>query len=851
MSKFFALSILISVSFSSYAQKEKWVDSVFSTLKKEEKIGQLFVVRFSLYEQMSPNERDLVKILAEKILVNKVGGLFIRTDSPTRYAKTINEFQSHIKTPLFIGADFQKDITHAFNDSIISFYGYQQMELIYHKEVEDELARERNILGLKIDYGKYFEFGFDRHSNGEPELKSFLSEEKYIITSSENIDESIKKISKTIRKDKTLASKLDKRVKEILAEKYDAGLAKNRFIDTDNLIDKLNSPKAKLLQQQLAHSLVALAKNDSNFLPIKNLSNKTFASISIGDSNDNEFTHYLSKYAYFKNHSIVWLEDTTVFPKLKNTDVIVVGISQKANWIFNKYSLLINQLKKLQQHHQVIICDFTKSKELESYKDFSSVVFAHSSEEGIPQAAAQIIFGGLSSKGELPIIDSLQRHISIKTDSLNRFSYQLPEAAQMDSRTLNKIESIANEAINMGATPGINVLVAKDGKVVYEKSFGSFTYDKKTPMTDETIFDLASITKVSATLQAVMYMQEHGMIDINKKASVYLPELKKSNKEDFVIKDIITHQAGLWPFLPFWAETVKDTSVWKKYYSKTISDDFPFPVAENMFASKSMKDSLWQWIIKAKIIDKTPRTGYTYRYSDMGFYIMQHIAEKLLNQPLEDFVQTTIYQPLGAYTTGYQPLRKFAASQIAPTEKDTLFRKSLLIGYVHDQGAAMHGGIAGHAGLFSDANDLAKLGQMWLNKGSYGGIQFFKPETIDLFTARQFENNRRGLGWDKPILNEPNISPTSFYSSAKTFGHTGFTGTSIWVDPEFNLVFVFLSNRVYPDMNNNKIINANIRPRIQDVVYQSIFEYCKNHPSPLPLSPGRGMSEERRQGEGN
>ncbi len=347
-------------------------------------------------------------------------------------------------------------------------------------------------------------------------------------------------------------------------------------------------------------------------------------------------------------------------------------------------------------------------------------------------------------------------------------------------------------------------------------------------MSDETIYDLASVTKVSATLQAVMYMHEKGLIDINKKASVYLPELKKTNKEDLIIKDILTHQAGLWPYLPFWAETVKDSSAIKTYYRNNLSEEFPFSVAENLFASRSMKDSLWQWIIKAKVREKPAHSVYDYRYSDMGFYIMQHLAEKMLGQPMEEFLQKNIYEPLGASSLGYLPLRKFPATQIAPTENDTLFRKSLLIGYVHDQGAAMHGGIAGHAGLFSNANDLAKLGQMWLNKGTHGGVQIFKPETLDFFTAKQYEDSNRGLGWDKPIPSYWSSS-ISMYSSPKTFGHTGFTGTCIWVDPEFNLVYVFLSNRVNPDMNNTKIIKANIRARIHDVIYQSMFEYCKNN----------------------
>jgi CubicO group peptidase (beta-lactamase class C family) len=210
----------------------------------------------------------------------------------------------------------------------------------------------------------------------------------------------------------------------------------------------------------------------------------------------------------------------------------------------------------------------------------------------------------------------------------------------------------------------------------------------------------------------------------------------------------------------------------------------------------------------------------------MGFYILQHLAETLLNQPMEEFLAQNLYEPLGAVTTGFLPLRRFPEVRIAPTEDDKLFRKSLLTGYVHDQGAAMHGGIAGHAGLFSSAVDLAKLGQMWLNKGTYGGIRYFRPATIELFTQKQFSDSRRGLGWDKPPLSDW-TGPTSLLSSPMTFGHTGFTGTCIWIDPEFELVYVFLSNRVHPDMNNNKLLAANIRSRIQDAVYESIFSYCR------------------------
>ncbi|HRI80513.1 MAG TPA: serine hydrolase, partial [Cyclobacteriaceae bacterium] len=377
-------------------------------------------------------------------------------------------------------------------------------------------------------------------------------------------------------------------------------------------------------------------------------------------------------------------------------------------------------------------------------------------------------------------------------------------------------------------TPGCHVLVAKDGKVFFEQSMGSLSYDQKIPVTDETIYDLASVTKISATLQTTMFLAERGLIDLNKKASFYLPELRGSNKQDLILKDILTHQAGLWPTVFFWTKTIQNSRHLPEYYSTEESPDYPFPVSGNIFAVKSMKDSLWKWTIESKMREKPARTPYDFRYSDVGSYILKELAERILNQPMEDFLAQNFYEPLGAYTIGYLPLNRFPIERVAPTENDTLFRKNLLVGYVHDQGAAMNGGIAGHAGLFGDANDLAKLGQLWLQKGHYGGLQYFKPQTIDLFSTKQYEGSRRALGYDRSPGSGEWVNPTSVYASSKTFGHTGFTGTCIWVDPEFNLVYVFLSNRVNPDMNNNKLSNLNIRPRIHDVIYQAMFEYCSH-----------------------
>jgi CubicO group peptidase (beta-lactamase class C family) len=358
---------------------------------------------------------------------------------------------------------------------------------------------------------------------------------------------------------------------------------------------------------------------------------------------------------------------------------------------------------------------------------------------------------------------------------------------------------------------------------VYDKTFGSLAYDG-VPVTAETIYDLASVTKVSATLQAVMFMYDKGLIDINKKVSYYLPELKKTNKRDITIVEMLTHQAGLAPFIPMWPETVKDTTYLPTYYGRIRNTQYPLQVSSNLFAAQQIRDSVWAWIGKSRLLEKPARTPFAYRYSDLGFMILQRLSEKILNQPLDEFVAQNLYEPLGAYSTGFLPLDRFPASIIAPTENDKIYRKATVVGTVHDERAAMMGGVSGHAGLFSNANDLAKLGQMLLQEGVYGGTRYYKAETVRTFSNKQFDSSRRGLGWDKPVQSDWN-GPTSMKASPLTFGHTGFTGTCIWIDPAFDLVYIFLSNRVYPD-RNSKLISSNIRSRIQDVVYESIFEYC-------------------------
>ncbi|MGE0771045.1 MAG: serine hydrolase [Cyclobacteriaceae bacterium] len=696
----------------------------------------------------------------------------------------------------------------------------------------NEILRKRyGYQGLLITDVPYLQLVSRKKRPGEAEALAFEIGNDIIIDPG-NLNQSVKKIQKLIKKNPTLRLQFEASVKRILAAKYDVGLTRKKpDVPADNIVARVNTAEAEALKWTIVEASTTILQNEGEALPIRRLDDQSFASLSIGKESGNEFQRYLSKYARFSNYHVQVASDTIgLFEKLKSCNTVVIGIHSARLPFENGFITWINRLSR---ETQVIVCAFGSPFVLSRLEDADALIAAYADEPIINGITAQIVFGARVASGVLPVqVGGHPVGTQHRTQSLDRLAYGIPSEVGMDLNVLQQIKRITTEAVDSGATPGGIVLVARKGKVVWEQPYGWQTYENKVGVSDSTIYDLASITKVAATLQAVMFLEERGMIHINKKASTYLPELQQSNKKDFTLKDILTHQAGLWPYLPFWQQTMKDTVLLPQYYTKAESSAFPYVVSEDLFATQAMKDSLWQWIIKARVREKIPRVPYDYRYSDMGFYILQHLAEALLNQPLEDFLDQNIYGPMGAYTTGYLPLTRFPRGQIAPTEDDRQFRKSTLVGYVHDQGAAMHGGIAGHAGLFSSANDLAKLGQMWLQGGSYGGLRYFRPSTLEKFTRQQYESSRRGLGWDKPTASDWN-GPTSLFASPRTFGHTGFTGTSIWVDPEFELVYVFLSNRVHPDMNNGKLLSANIRPRVQDVVYQSIFEYCKRENSLL------------------
>jgi beta-N-acetylhexosaminidase len=682
------------------------------------------------------------------------------------------------------------------------------------------IKRQVNLKGLVFTFIPNVESLGNDFDAGDAEVFA-LQAGNDVLLFPENVNAAIRKLRRAIRRDNKLEEQLDASVKKILAIKFDAGLTTKPVLDTQNLHARLNSVNATALQSILLEKSVVVVNDSPAMLPIQQL-DRSFASLSIGDSVGNTFNTYLSNYVGVAPYTFP-ADTAGLLATLSKYDVVIAAIYPTAQKFESQYPTLLQQLAT---QTKLITVVFDSPTKLSSIETVPTLVLAHTADEAMQKIVPQLLFGGKRIDGMMPvtITQSIKQGQGIETSSIKRITYSIPELAGINTQLLSQIDSIAMQGIRQQAMPGCQIIVARKGKIVYEKSFGWQTYDKKIPITRESIYDLASLTKVTATLQVSMFLYEKGLIDIYKKASVYLPELQNTNKKDMVVKDILTHQAGLIPFIPFWIQTVKDSALLPQYYSRVKSEQYPLQVAPTVFGLKTLPDSLWSWSIKSKLREKAARTPYNYTYSDIGLYIMHHINEKLINQPQQDFLNQNLFEPLGATTTGYLPLERFTATRIVPSERDKIFRRETLLGTVHDEGAAMLGGVAGHAGVFSTASDLLKVGQMLLQKGYYGGQQYYKPETVDYFTTKQFDTSRRGLGWDKPVQSEWN-SPASILSSPKTFGHTGFTGTCMWIDPEFDLVYIFLSNRVYPSRNNNKLSSLNIRSRIQDVIYRAVFDY--------------------------
>ncbi|WNB17401.1 glycoside hydrolase family 3 N-terminal domain-containing protein [Marivirga arenosa] len=674
---------------------------------------------------------------------------------------------------------------------------------------------------------------------GETDLLAFKAGNDVLLFPM-NVPNAVKMIKTAIKNKEITEDRLEESVKKILNAKYKLGLNEGfKKLDKENIFEKLHTTEAHSLNEKLYAEAATLVKNKKNFIPIHILDTTTFASLSLRGEKNSTFQKFLNKYADFTHYDLPKgnydLGDyTRLMDQLSQYETVVVGLHNMNNSPSKRFGLKSEDLlflQNLSEKSNVIITVFGNAYSLKYLQNFEQVLLMYEDNDYTQKLAPQMLFGAKAIKGKLPI--SISNDIKVGTGIItkpyDRFGYSNPLDVGMDPKILSEIDAIAQEAIDTEATPGCQILVAKDGQIIYEKDFGFQTYHKFSEVKEETIYDLASITKVAATLQSIMFLYDRGIIDLDEKIVKYLPELKGSNKQNMTLRNILTHQAGLVPYVPFWKQTHDLFGLKTPLYQNYEASLYPNQLASGLYGHQVLGDSIWQWVIDSELLEKPKwKKRYDYRYSDMGYYIMQKISERMMNMNYEEFLYENFYKPLGMKTMGFLPLCRFPETQIAPTENDLLFRNDLIKGWVHDQGAAMVGGVAGHAGLFSNAKDLAILMQMNLWDGSYGGVRYFSKGTVPYFTKKQFDENRRGLGWDKPV-EEDGPSPTSHYASSLTFGHTGFTGTAAWADPEFGLVFIFLSNRIYPDASNRKLITSNIRTRIMDVIYQSIFEYESQH----------------------
>ena len=659
-----------------------------------------------------------------------------------------------------------------------------------------------------------------------------------VLLFSEDVPRAIKEIKRAILKKEISQEEIDRRVKKILSVKFWAGLNHYVPVDLENLYTDLNLPSANFLDYRLFESSLTLLKNKSNLVPFIRLDTLRLAAVALNDSAPNAFQKMLGMYAPIdlyqlpKDAPAVKLD--TLLKKLSGYNAVFVsvhGTNTNPEKNFGITAQTIAAVSALQQKTKVILSVFGNPYCLSKIisAENSDVVLMGYEDLELPQGlAAQLLFGAIPASGRLPVTatGSFKLGDGISTSGGLRLKYTFPEEVNIRTKDLLRIDSLALRAIQQEATPGCQILVAKNGKVIYYKSFGFHTYpqnfvlrDKPLPVNNTDLYDIASVTKVAASSLAVMKLYEEGKIDLDKKLPRYLPELKNSNKNEIGIRDMLCHRAGLQSWIPFWMNTVKDGKLMKEYYRASPEQNFSTRVAQNLYIRNDYPDTIWEQIISSQVKD-----GAKYVYSDLGLMITKKIVERVQPLRFDSMVTKNFYSPLGLSTMGYQPRAHFPLDRIVPTENDIKFRKQLLQGDVHDPGAAMLGGISGHAGLFSDANDLAILMQMLLNKGDYGGTKYFNPGTVTEFTRQQFpeSENRRGIIFDKPETDFTKVSPAARDASPKSFGHTGFTGTCIWADPESELIFIFLSNRVNPEATVNKLADLNVRTNIQQAVYDAM-----------------------------
>lgn len=667
---------------------------------------------------------------------------------------------------------------------------------------------------------------------GKVDLKALFAGNDVLLFS-ENVEAAIQHI-KLALKNKTLTEeRINESVRKILNAKYWCGLQNYVPISSYNLNEDLNTVEDDVLHRKLVENSITLIKNENAMFPIRDLVKSKIAYIKIGNSTNRVFTNRLKDYAQVDIIDIKGKSTKGILKKLEHYNRVIIGFHKSNDHAWKNYHFSPNDLAVLYSianKKKVILDIFASPYALLDIKDFNnieSILVSYQNSKIAQDLSAQMIFGAIGSKGKLPV--NIGTHFiegfGLRSADLKRLTFGIPEEVNMSSEKLAKIDSIAKIVLDKKMAPGMQVLVSRDGKIIYQKSYGYYTDKKAKKVNNESIYDLASVTKILGGLTIIMKAEEEQKFNIENTLGELMPITRGSNKDTVTIKEALSHIGRLKPWIPFYLETLDSSTKkpLKEYYRNKKSEKFSIKVTNDLYLRTDYQDTIYQ-----RIADAPQRARKGYKYSGFPFYLFKSFLEKQYDKSLDKLNDSLFYLPLGAKTLTYNPLKKFKKERIVPTEKDTYFRHQLLQGEVHDMGAAMSNGVNGNAGLFGNSLDIAKMMQMYLQKGYYGGKRYLKTETLKKFNTQYYKKDkiRRGLGFDKQQINKKEKATCDCVSD-ESFGHSGFTGTYTWADPKSGIVYVFLSNRVYPTMSNRGLIKGDIRTKVQQLIQNSIQTQTK------------------------
>lgn len=705
--------------------------------------------------------------------------------------------------------------------------------------VHDLLRKEMGFEGLIITDALNMKGVSAQFEPGTVELKALLAGND-ILLFAEDVPKAVRLIKNAIAEGTISEEEINEHCKRILHAKAWAGLNHYQIISEANLTDDLNNPEALALRNQMIRSSLTLISNENETLPVDASGQKKILAIAVGDTDHDQYRQALERYYAVDYQSVASAPNDKVIDQMLTRsagyDLVLVSVhqtNQRPNRNFGLSSETISMINLLNKSNDVALVHFGNPYallKLQSLNSLEAVMIAYQDDVSTRDIAAQALFGGVHVNGQLPVSlgDNFPagKGLEIKPVLLAR---SLPEEVGVSSAILRRIDSIAKSGIDEMAYPGCQILVSRRGNIIYEKSFGFHTYENIQPVKNTDIYDVASLTKILSSVASLMHLQDAGKFDLDRTLGDYLPYIQEDSPyHPLTLRKVLAHQAGLIPWVPFYTKTMVNGVLRSDIYSDVQSEKYPIRVTEGVFITRNQSDTLMQRILSTRLRTDKEMKESEYAYSDLGYYFVKEIVKEVSGMDLDEYTATHFYEPMGLKTIGYNPRKRFPLERIPPTEYDVYFRKKLIHGDVHDQGAAMQGGVGGHAGVFSSANDVAAMMEMLINGGTYNGQRILNKETIEEYTKCQFctdekDKNRRGAGFDKPVMdNKP--GPTCNCVTFETFGHTGFTGAMAWADPVEDLVYVFLSNRVYPTAENNKLAKMNIRTDIQEVIYNSLLD---------------------------